>query len=710
MMEENTGPRQGEGHESPAPVDGGNGQAKPKKEHERQTFAKGFMENLREGFKPGNSQGIINNGIMIGNTVASGDIASSFSISTSQSSSQEVDASSLKSAEMVFNSADTDGIVSRLRSSHFAVLHGAEDRGARQIAYAALTQVLPGKRIVELAEASDWARIKKVKFDGEVGYTVSLTGSNSGFDRERRQLQECLVECGAYLVVRRSIGHPENDDLKYDSWVLDPAIILERLLRQASGGDGQDKKTQQLLANEEIRQALTQLVNYPAVERLAAGLRGTFSEGALDISGVIADVLNRGEQSLIDWLERNRSTELRCHLLATAVLDGLPWSNVVDAAQMLWRRLSPKEAMEKNSADFGLLRDEIISKLEASVHPVSLRLDQVQVTVDGVRLHDRRWTSLAFGVAVSRFSGAREALLAWLRELAAGDELLRENIGRVVATLAARDFPDALRNLLTPWADSEDVGHCLTVAAAFDAYSQPFHENSTQLAVAVLKHWLNGPSSPRLTRTALNVLARAWGWRHRQQTLDLLEHWSKSVGEERYPEIFYILDQLVKNGSDAQDGLALVLARCRAWKRHVESGQGANGQQISLGDMFSLGLILNNASSLLRLLGERVELYEMVNEVLAKTARRQEEDVMRELALNCLTEQVEWAYRIPEYRENLRRLLAIYGLADEQNLMDRRRLASHLKSKTHGKPFAKFAASMAEQLLRAPIVLGGKNV
>lgn len=625
-----------------------------------------------------------------------------------------VDRESIRCAVKLFETTDElSRLLARLEAGNVAAVHGATELGARQLAFATLRTLIKEDSISELGQVVAWRELQGVSFARGVGYTVEVTGGDPGGAHERRSLGERLQRAGAFLVVRCQASQPLEHDVVLEGWALPPERMLERLVRHAVESEVDPNRLSEVLGDQDVKRILFELTSYSTIDRLATGLASVL-DGRSDLHAVLARMERSGEQTLLEWFRKNKSIDRRCHLVAAAVLDGLPWSVVADAARELKSRLRPGAKFARRSGGFGLHRERIAALIEADIKPVQLSLGDLPLKVEGVRLRNREWTARAFDVATSRFVGAREALLGWLREMGLRDNhLLIGHLGRTAAFLLDRDFPDALQNLLIPWAEADRAVSRQAVAEAMEHYSQIGSSEAAQLMSEVLRTWLHAPSQHPVARTALSVLGHSWGWRHQERTLELLHGRVRLIGVQELPSVVDVLARLVTQSGRPGETLSTLLSSCRTWRQEGEPARDANarGTQSTAGELICLALVLVlPPADTLDFMGEKKDLFRQMNKVLASSARRPQDDGLRELAINHLLALVEAAHAFPVRQQILRQFIAAFGLADEQFERDRQRLASYLSSKLHERPCARFAEELAELLCHPPNIVRGHHV
>ncbi|WP_224367529.1 hypothetical protein [Hyalangium versicolor] len=653
---------------------------------------------------------VVNTGVMSGVNMANGDVKGTEAHQRSlHALTVYVERESVLCARALLDEdARLGQIVESLRRVCVTVVHGAADLGAMQLAFAALHRVVSDEgRIVELERVESWSRLRKYTFESGVGYTVEVTGSSSGTVHDRRLLSEKLREAASFLIVRHSTGQPAIDDLVHEGWVLPPDVILERLLRYLIGGGGDPEQADRLLRDESVRGVLSELTSYSTIARLATGLTAVIRDGE-ELDRLLERMKRSGEQTLLEWFDKVESTELRCHLLAAAVLDGMPWSMVVDAARDLQRRLQGKGESDKRApGGFGTRFKELVSRIEADIQPVSLRFGRTALKVEGVRVRNEAWIARAYDVAVRHFVDARETLLAWLRDLGLGDNfLMSRNLGRAAALVADRDFLDALENLLTPWARSKNAASRQAVAEALESFSQMSVE-STSLATEVVRNWLKAPPEDALAMTAMSVLTQPWGLKNHERTLQLLRERVKRVGSKEVRLVVAVLARLVSNSDRPADTLVMLLEQCQKWTRKGENLRGWK----SVGELIALALLLVIPSAaLLDFMSEKKEVSRSANLLMALAMRRPEGDDSREHVIKRLLNLVEAAHGAPRREDTLRRFMSGFGLADNEQGQDRKRLATYMKLRLHDRRCVGLAEELAVLLVGTPSTPGVKHV
>ncbi|GAB3902745.1 hypothetical protein GCM10029964_093670 [Kibdelosporangium lantanae] len=161
-----------------------------------------------------------------------------------------------------------------------------------------------------------------------------------------------------------------------------------------------------------------------------------------DLADVVARLSNAEEQ-VHEWLEGEPDLAEVAFVFTTAVLEGATYLSVADAAVTLYRQIGSAS---------GVLTPRYLR---------SLRGRRDWITFDGqvLRFKHARLRQVVLAVVWSELDGARDKILAWLRDLASHTDVeVRARAAQAAGILAGNDFEHAVHRYLMPWgADSSPV-------------------------------------------------------------------------------------------------------------------------------------------------------------------------------------------------------------------------------------------------------------
>ena len=340
-------------------------------------------------------------------------------------------------------------------------------------------------------------------------------------------LDEALNRAGARLVITAdsAVTMPDQDLCAYVAELSGApdysAITQGRLAYRVGTGTAQ-----RLLARPDIREEIgRQLAAEPSC-MLAAELADAIAEEAdragsaqaFDIAGIQAWKSHRGAEDFDIWFASLGDTGARSFAIALAVLNGLPYDAVANAARALYQKLSappymvmasPEEMPPEGERPFLIPRREWMYRLRARITKTQVRGAYGLSYAEAAEYRDPEYALKVMARAFTDYR-AQDRVLDWLGDLTQdASEQVRIYAATALGRLTAQSFDYFSRNLLARWADSDQesqrdaVAYALRSAVTID----PRLDANVRLMVA---RWYANREAPNQQATA----ARAHGVAH----------------------------------------------------------------------------------------------------------------------------------------------------------------------------------------------------
>lgn len=337
-------------------------------------------------------------------------------------------------------------------------------------------------------------------------------------------LDRALEEARARLVITLPDGVlPADADL--DPYILDLAherVDGRQIVARHLSWRCNDDVAARLLASDSVQELLGELEDSTQACRAAAELAWIISlectdDGTINAAAVRERQRRQGDEAFDRWFDGLRGAEERSFAIALAVLDGLSYEEVADAARRLRRRLEASRQLVVGSGTDG--RSELgVAYRELLQTSTARLLDRVRAyQVDGrapvwygtvpvrtVRYHDPTYP-LKVIERMWRGYQIQPVLLDWFSELVGGpSEPVRFYVASALGELARCSF-DYLIGRLGGWANSKNYKYREAAAYALGGpAADPALADSVNFLVGT---WYADRGMPLRQATA----ARAYG-------------------------------------------------------------------------------------------------------------------------------------------------------------------------------------------------------
>ncbi|MBQ0980730.1 hypothetical protein [Micromonospora sp. M61] len=334
---------------------------------------------------------------------------------------------------------------------------------------------------VNLAQLNDAISAGRTSSDDAisgVGLILAEPAAMSSLSgRDLRNLDHALIEAKTRLIIVTGTETRLDDEeaLDYRLPPFEPpshSAIVEKHLRWRF-----DKQANDLLSQEGLREAIDELLPPTLPCRRAGHLADIIhqitKDGTVDLA-VLRRMMNRRDvDNFTIWMEGFNDLEDACFAVTLAVLDGLPYEVVSDASTVLAEGLEPA----KNRRGTKVGRTASAARLEefrARTRKVYSRGPYGRSVVQAVEYADRTYPRRVIEHFWQR-SGRSKEMLAWLLDLAAGEEQserVRIRAATALGLLSILNFDYLHHSMFERWAGDESylrrdaVANALRVPAA----------------------------------------------------------------------------------------------------------------------------------------------------------------------------------------------------------------------------------------------------
>lgn len=388
-------------------------------------------------------------------------------------------------------------------------------------------------------------------------------------------LEEVLDLADARLVLTIDSGASVPDQDLFDYIVPIVAApsyhsIVERYVRYRLS----DHDAELLLARTDLQQFMAvQLETCTSckwaadfADAIAAESDASDDEEGLDLDNLIAWGEERGAEKFDTWFARLGDTRTRSFAVALAVLNGLPYDAVAQAARMLYRAFDRPPYMVMASADdvqpeglrpFRVSRREWLQKLSARIAESETQGMYGHSVTEIVEYRNPDYALKVIRWAWSDYE-AQDALLTWLGHLADDpSDQVRIFAGLALGRLARWSFDFLCYNLLGPWAHGRASGRREAVAYALRVVAADPRLRAN--VRALVSGWHASEGRPFAQATAARAWGVAYGPIDRAEAFEQLDRLC-AVGDIRVATaIGDSVADLFDGGTD--DFVALVLSR-----------------------------------------------------------------------------------------------------------------------------------------------------
>jgi hypothetical protein len=292
------------------------------------------------------------------------------------------------------------------------------------------------------------------------------------------------AECGSVLVVVASELPPGQVDAGLVYYAMPPLeLICEAHLKTRLRPD----LARRLTASAEVRIELGQYRS-PDEARLLAGDLAEGHNRGLSPKVVIANRDPETQLKRIDSQLTGAPVWQRAYLVASAVLDGISVGTVVREASRfadLVEADGETRDGDRGERFTGKMRDWSEGCVELG--------DTEEGTGRTVRVVHRRLVPRILEEVWQEHVGMRDAMLAWLKQLAVHPEVrVRVNGAQAVAKLATYDFDVIRREILAPWAVDGGFRPRQAVAWALEALTVLERGRFAPRVRGLVREWVRG--------------------------------------------------------------------------------------------------------------------------------------------------------------------------------------------------------------------------
>jgi hypothetical protein len=425
-----------------------------------------------------------------------------------------------------------DDICTEFEKTRAVILRGPAGYGKQAIAVRMLTELSPGP-LYQLDSAVDLAQLAELietDIDGRdrieqgAGFLLNQPANFARlYGSVLQSLDEALDRADARLVltVGSSVPVPDHDLFDYIVNVHSVPkyrdIVASHLRLRLSADEAGP-----LLARTDVQEVIDGQLAGDASCKLAADLADAIvaqadasdDEDGFDIEKIKTWNEQRGAEGFDTWFAGLADTRTRSFAVALAVLNGLPYDAVAQAARALYRAFDRPPYVVMASADntqpeglrpFRMSRREWLHLLRARITETEIQGVYGHSVTETVEYRDPEYAIKIIRWAWSDYE-VQDALLAWLGQLADDvSEQVRIFAGTVLGRLAIWSFDFLCYKVLGPWANGrikgqrEAVAYALRVVAA----DPRLRANVRQL----VSGWYANDGRPFAQATA----ARAWG-------------------------------------------------------------------------------------------------------------------------------------------------------------------------------------------------------
>jgi hypothetical protein len=428
-----------------------------------------------------------------------------------------------------------DDIRAGFEKNRAVILRGPAGYGKQAIAIRMLIDLSPGPLfqldsavdLAQLAESIETDLKGRDQIEQGAGFLLNQPiNFGSLYGSVLQNLDEALDRADARLVLTVDSGVTVPDQDLLDYIVNVNAIpkyqdIVAAHLRLLS-----PDQAELLLARTDIKEIIETRLAADASCKLAADLADAIAavagtsddEDSFDIEKIRTWHEQRGAEGFDTWFAELGDTRTRCFAVSLAVLNGLPYDTVAQAARALYNAFDHPPYMVMASAEdvqpeglrpFRMSRNEWMNKLHAKIKETEIQGVYGRSVTETVEYHDPEYALKVIRRAWSDYE-AQGTLIGWLGRLAKdATDQVRIFAGRALGRLAIWSFDFLSSNVLEPWANDtireqrEAVAYALRVVAA----NPRLRGNVQQL----ISSWYADSSRPLAQATAARAYGAAYG-------------------------------------------------------------------------------------------------------------------------------------------------------------------------------------------------------
>jgi hypothetical protein len=432
--------------------------------------------------------------------------------------------------------AEIDDIRLAFAKSRAVILRGPAGSGKQAIATRMLMDMCQGPRfqldgtvdLADLAESIGTDLKGRDRVEPGAGFLLNQPVNFAGLHASVLQrLDEVLERADAHLVltVDSTEPLPDQDLLDYTVNVTSTPRYQDIVVKHLEFRLSLDQAGR-LLARSDVRKVIWDQLAAGASCKLAADLAEAIAaaadasddEDGFDIGRVESWNEQRGAENFDTWFASLGDTRTRCFAVALAVLNGLPYDAVAQAARGLYRAFERPPYMVMASAGdvrpeelrpFRLSRSEWLLKLRARIRETEVQGPYGRSFTEAVEYQDPEYRIKVIRRAWSDFE-VQDSLVSWLGKLAKDDtEQVRIFAGTALGHLATWSFDFLSYHVLQGWANSKDTEQREAVAYAMRVVtaSPRLRRNALQL----MSSWYGNLSRPLAQATAARAYGVAYG-------------------------------------------------------------------------------------------------------------------------------------------------------------------------------------------------------
>jgi len=443
-----------------------------------------------------------------------------------------------------------DAALQRLREHGLLILCGRPGTGKRATAIRLLGQLIPSDGVIAIYELNPGMRLTDLRPNDLPEDTPLLLETTSGSALEgftRFQLDALYNALnpqgrrnGLVIVaervpesIRRSHGYLIQEwTLQWaDDIVTARRNILVRHLRYLTAyepdvADVMQPQINQLDTIEPLNDLLSESLTPGQLAELAELLLPVL-RGQMDIRQALAHFGQRAYQDVEAWFADAHPTDLENLLIATAVFNGAPYTDVSGAAEALEAYLGPDAAEASDEekpakpasrfADRDRRPSARLAAIRARPRATSRHTHYGEVLDDAIELENAAWQEavLRFVREDPEFGGR---VLQWLMSYGShSSHHLRTRAAAAIGALARHNFAAIEADVLRAWAASPNANSRRSAAQVLgitiwdEAHSGP--------SARLLHYWASQRDNPRWQWTTAASYAGLAGPRYPQQTL-----------------------------------------------------------------------------------------------------------------------------------------------------------------------------------------------
>ncbi len=425
-----------------------------------------------------------------------------------------------------------DHIRAGFEKNRAVILRGPTGYGKLAIAIRMLVDLSPGPLfhldssvdLAQLAELMETDLTGRDHIEQGAGFLLNQPSNFAGlYGSILQNLDEALDRADARLVLTIDSGGPVPDQDLFDYIVnLDATPKYKKIVESHLRLRLPDDDAGLLLARTDIQEVIDSQLATDASCKLAANLADAIAaeadasddEDGFDVEKIRTWNEQRGAEGFDTWFAGLGDTRTRSFAVALAVLNGLPYDAVAQAARALYRAFDRPPFMVMASADdvqpeglrpFRMSRREWLQRLRARITETEIQGVYGHSVTEIVEYRDPE-----YAIKVIRWAWAdyevQDALLAWLGQLAEDpSDQVRIFAGRALGRLAIWSFDFLCYSVLGPWANGRIKGRREAVAYALRVVAA---DPGLRVNVrALVSGWYANYGHPFAQATA----ARAWG-------------------------------------------------------------------------------------------------------------------------------------------------------------------------------------------------------